>query len=411
MQTRRCDFKYRRDRIDAWYRKQVLSDSASKTPRNQSIDVLRGAVMIIMALDHARDFYADGFRIRPEDLATTTPFLFFTRWVTHFCAPVFVFLAGTAAFLSRQKRSGPELTKFLLTRGLWMIALELTIVRIAWSPNPHYRFTSLQILWAIGWSMVALAFLCRLPAWIVGAFGAVMILGHNALEFVHPEDFGSMAWLWKVLHEQGWLTLWPDHYVYVAYPLIPWIGVMAVGYAFGAISTKTQEVRRAITMKIGLVLSLAFVVLRASNLYGDPLPWSPQHSFGFTLMSFLKCEKFPPSLCFLLMTLGPALCALSLLDRAHDNRGLAVLRVFGSVPLFYYIMHLVIMRFTALPIAFYQQGPLTFSPAPEGSYGMALLPLWAAYLGWIAVVTLLYPMCTRFLKLKRNHKEWYWSYL
>lgn len=346
-----------------------------QTTRNIAIDALRGAVMILMALDHARDFYADGFRVRPEDLATTTPSLFFTRWITHFCAPVFVFLAGTSAFLYGQKHPRGELFTFLLSRGAWMILLELTIMRIGWSPDPFYRFSMLQVIWAIGWSMVALAFISRLPLAAVATVGAVMVLGHNALDFIHAKDVGSFSWLWTILHEQGVLMPFENRRFFVAYPLVPWIGVMALGYAFGPVVLKPLAERKALILKLGLAMCAAFLALRASNVYGDPSPWSFRSTPIMSLISFLKCTKYPPSLCYLLMTLGPALCALAWMDRPSEHRALRMLAVFGGVPLFYYVLHLILMRWTAIPIGFYQLGDRLLAPPPQGTAGSAVLPL------------------------------------
>ncbi len=309
-----------------------------QTTRNIAIDALRGSVMILMALDHARDFYADGFRVRPEDLATTTPSLFFTRWITHFCAPVFVFLAGTSAFLYGQKHPRGELFTFLLSRGAWMILLELTLAAVA-------------------------------------TVGAVMVLGHNALDFIHAKDVGSFSWLWTILHEQGVLMPFENRRFFVAYPLVPWIGVMALGYAFGPVVLKPLAERKALILKLGLAMCAAFLALRASNVYGDPSPWSFRSTPIMSLISFLKCTKYPPSLCYLLMTLGPALCALAWMDRPSEHRALRMLAVFGGVPLFYYVLHLILMRWTAIPIGFYQLGDRLLAPPPQGTAGSAVLPL------------------------------------
>lgn len=391
---------------------QPSTENAAATPsRNFAIDALRGAVMILMALDHAREFFSNSFANNPENLSTTTPILFFTRWITHFCAPTFLFLAGTAAFFNGQKRGAAELSRFLWSRGAWMVFLELTVMRAGWSPDPFYRYSMLQIIWAIGWSMIALGFLCRLPRWAVGSIALMMIVGHNALDSIHSPAFGSLSWLWKILHEQGPLEPIAHRRFDVAYPLIPWIGVMAMGFVFGPVMQKPMAVRKAFNLKIGITLTAVFILLRLSNLYGDPIPWSTQSTSIMTALSFLKCNKYPPSLCFLLMTLGPAFCLLSFLDTSREYASLRVLSVFGGTPLFYYVMHLIILRWTSFPIAYYLEGNRLFLPPPEGSMGVAPLPLWGAYLAWIAVVIVLYPLCKKFLALKRRHREWYWSYL
>ena len=398
---------------------RVTSEAASPSPpmdsspslavrnRNVAIDALRGAVMVLMALDHARDFYGDGFRHQPTHLATTTAALFFTRWITHFCAPVFVFLAGTAAFLYRDKHGPAASTRFLLTRGLWLVFLELTAMRLGWTPDPFYRFTLLQVIWAIGWSMVALAALGRLPLRGVVAIGGAIVVGHNLLDPIGPEAFGRLGWLWKIAHHGGVLEPFPGRQLYVAYPVLPWIGVITLGFAFGSWMKLPLEVRRPRTLRLGLTLTAAFVVLRAINRYGDPTRWTTQPRGGlFTLMSFLNCDKYPPSLLYALMTLGPAMCALASLDGAKPGRALRVLTAFGSVPLLYYFVHLVVMRWTSLAISFGRFGGEAIT-----SRGRTGLGLGAAYIGWIIVVAALFPLCRWFAEVKARRRDWWLSYL
>ena len=287
------------------------ASSRSNRMRLESIDVVRGAIMVIMALDHTREFFATPGQ-NPTDLATTTVGLFLTRWVTHVCAPVFFLLTGTGAYLARRRRSPRELSRFLLTRGLWLIFLELGLVRcFAYQFNVDYRVTMLLVLWALGWAMIVLSVLIRMPAWVVTASGVLLIAGHNLLDSVR-----SANPLWSILHSPGFVLNTPEHVVFVAYPLIPWIGVTAVGYGLGQIYAWDTERRRAWLLRLGLVLSLGFLVIRALNTYGDPARWLPQKTAAFTLLSFLNTTKYPPSLVFLLMTLGPALIFLWAVDRA-----------------------------------------------------------------------------------------------
>jgi uncharacterized membrane protein len=286
-------------------------------PRLDSVDLLRGWIMVVMALDHVRDFFSrEAVLFDPSDLTQTTVPLFLTRWITHFCAPVFFFLAGTGAFLStRRGKTKGEVARFLLTRGLWLIVLELTVVQFGWTFGIDLHFVALMVIWALGWSMIALAALIYLPLWAIAVFGAVMIAGHNALDGVRPEAFGSFAWLWKILHVQAAFQIAPKYNAFVVYPLVPWIGVMACGYAFGALLRRERDERRRLLLWIGGGLIVAFVVLRAINVYGDPAPWSAQASATATVLSFLNCAKYPPSLLYLLMTLGPSIVLLALFDR------------------------------------------------------------------------------------------------
>src|SRR5215471_7361808 len=314
--------------------------SAGARPRLESVDLLRGLAIVIMALDHVRDFFShDLLYFSPTDLTKTSAALFLTRWITHFCAPVFCFLAGTGAFLSfgRGKTKG-ELAKFLVTRGLWLVFLELTFVRFAWTFSLGFSENA-GVIWALGWSMVALAALIYLPVWAIAAFGIVMIGTHNLFDSVPPEAFGPLGWLWNVLHAGGPINLSPTYTFYIQYPLVPWIGVMDAGYAYGAVVKLDRGQRRRRTLWLGINLCAAFVVIRATNIYGDPFPWSRQQSLLFTVFSFVNCEKYPPSLLYLLMTLGPAFIVLALLDRNLGNFWRPFI-VFGRVPLFFYIVHI-----------------------------------------------------------------------
>ena len=337
-----------------------LSVAAAAEPATQrrtrmvSVDLLRGAVMILMALDHTRDYFGDA-AASPTNLATASTALFLTRWVTHFCAPVFFLLTGVGAYLARGQRTPSELSRFLLTRGLWLVVLELTVMRALWQFNLDYRLTILTVLWALGWSIVALAGISRLPLGMAVALGAGLIALHNLADAVPPGAFGTLAPLWSVLHQPGPLLVTERVFVLLAYPLIPWIGVTAVGFGLGRVLTWPTDQRLAFLLRLGVGLVAAFVLLRAVNLYGDPLPWSPQGSTLRTVLSFVNTNKYPPSLLFLLMTLGPAVLALRFIeghvraggtDRADRGlpSALQPVLVFGRVPLFFYLLHVLIIH-------------------------------------------------------------------
>lgn len=382
-----------------------------KPPRIDSIDLLRGVVMVLMALDHTRDFFTN-VTFAPLDLSQTTAALFFTRWITHFCAPTFVFLAGTGAFLSRGRgKSKEDLARFLVTRGLWLVVLELTAVRFGWTFNLDYTFTVGQVIWVIGWSMVALApMVLFLSARAIGVIGIAIIVVHNALDAVLPDQFGSIGWLWQLLHVQSLINYSDGLQFFVVYPFIPWIGVMAAGYGFGELAKRPD--RRRAFLRLGVALTVLFVVLRASNLYGDPHPWSMQKSLVFAFMSFINCEKYPPSLLYLFMTLGPAIASLAFFERAKGRIGNFFL-VFGRVPLFYYVLHVPFIHSLAVALA-YMRG---FDPAwlfanfpepgPPG-FGFGLLPI---YVIWMFVVVALYPLCAWFAAVKRRSRNVLLSYL
>ncbi len=381
-------------------------------PRLDSIDLLRGFVMVVMALDHVRDYFS-GVPFDPLDLSETNPAMFFTRWITHFCAPVFVFLTGTGAFLSATRgKSTTELSWFLLTRGFWLVILELTVIRLAWQYNVNFRIFHGSVIWTIGWSMVTLAGLVWLPKRAIAAFGILMIVLHNALDTIPSESFGSLWWLWNIFHvpqaiELGDRSLFNPHY-----PLIPWIGVMACGYVFGGLFTMDAQRRRRILLTLGGTLCGAFVLLRAVNIYGDPVPWSVQPDPLFTFLSFLNTEKYPASLLFLLMTLGPAILALPLLERAPGTIGKFFI-TFGRVPLFYYILHLYLIHALAvaagtllqdLPLQRFLVGHWAF----PRKYGFDLPVVYGA---WALTVALLYAPCRWFVRVKATRKSRWLSYM
>ncbi len=384
----------------------------SAAKRLFSIDILRGLVILIMALDHIRDFFGRT-NFSPEDLSQTTPALFLTRWVTHFCAPVFVLLTGTSAFLYGVKHgSRARLSRFLATRGLWLIAVELLIVNTSWQVG-WYNFVFVQVIWAIGWSMILLAVLIRMPATWLFFFCLAFLLGHNLLDGFDKQQFGSFSWLWLVLHQQGWIPTGPGRFgVAVVYPLIPWFAVMGLGYLMGPLFLMERNARRRALTYLGLGLIALFILLRALNVYGDPSPWSMQErGFLFTLLSFLNTSKYPSSLLFLLMTLGPAILLLPRLEGGSGPLGRA-LAVFGSVPFFFYIIHVPIINLSNHIWNYLRYGRfehfLYKSNALPAEYQPSL-PL--VYLVWALLCCLLYFFCRWFAVKKKEHRNWWMSYL
>jgi uncharacterized membrane protein len=382
-----------------------------------SIDLLRGSIMILMALDHARDYFGT-LGINPTDPATTTIPLFFTRWITHFCAPGFFLLTGIGAQLALARRSTSDLSGFLLTRGLWLIFLELVVVRcFGWQFNFDYRLTLLAVLWALGWSMIVLGALVHLPTWVPAAFGIALIAGHNLLDSVGSSTFGSLAPLWSILHAPNVVLNDSRHLVFAAYPLIPWIGVTAAGYGLGQVFRWDGDRRRRFLLWAGTGLIIAFVVLRALNGYGDPRPWTTQKSPGFTVLSFLNTTKYPPSLVYLLMTLGPVLLFL----RAVDGARLPFLRpvlVVGKVPLFYYVLHVPLLHALAVAMCYLRYGEVhwMFESPTIDRFPITQPPGWplglpGVYLIWAAVVVMLYPLCRWFAAVKQRRGDAWLSYL
>lgn len=387
----------------------------SHTPRRsriESVDLLRGIVMVLMALDHVRDFFG-GTAVSPTNMATTTVPLFLTRWITHLCAPVFFLLTGTSAYFVMQRRTRPELSRFLLTRGLWLVFLDAVVVRcFAFQFNFDYHVTVLNVLWALGWSMVALSALVLMRPAVVLVFGVVMIAAHNLLDPVPAAAFGSLAPIWTVLHVQGFLLNRPGHVVLLAYPLIPWIGVTAAGFGLGQVFDWPVDRRRRVLLRLGSALTIGFVVLRWLNVYGDPSRWTIQRSAAFTAVSFLNTTKYPPSLLFLLMTLGPALLLLRAFER--PAAGLAPVRTIGSVPLFYFLMHLVAIHALAVAICAVRYGAVhwMFESPDLGHFPITEPPGWPlslppVYAIWIGIVAALYPLCRWYSGIRaRSANRW-----
>lgn len=392
---------------------QTPSVPAGKPPRLDSVDLLRGLAMVIMALDHARHFFTI-VRFSPVNLDETTVAHFFTRWLTHVCAPAFVFLAGTGAFLfrTRGERTTKDLSWFLFSRGVWLIVLELTVMRMGWQFSLDYSYAVGQVLWAIGWSMVVLSGLVFLPVPITTGFGLALIVAHNAFDWVKPKMLGDLDWLWKILHNGGRIQIADNYTLSAMYPLVPWIGVMAAGYGFGVILLKEEDWRRRTLWQVGGIATGMFVVLRWLNFYGDPRPWTTHDSIVWTLIDFLNCDKYPPSLLFLLMTLGPGIAALALFERLRGPVARFFI-TFGRVPLFFYVIHIYLLHALATIAAYFTIG----SPgALVGSQKPLVLPdgfgfgLPVVYAVWIAVSLALYPPCKWFADVKRRSRSTLLSY-
>lgn len=388
-------------------------------PRISSIDIMRGLVMVIMALDHIRDyFHVDAFNFDPTDMTQTNPALFFTRWITHFCAPTFVFLSGTAARISLERKTKKDLSIFLLTRGLWLIVLELTVVRFGLVFNLYYDFTLFQVIWVIGASMVVLAALIHLPERAILILGLLIIFGHNAFDSIRlqPGDQGFAVWVF--LRQSGAFEVLPGRIFIIPYALLPWLGIMLTGYGLGALYAKSFDpsVRKKLLFRTGLIAVSLFIVLRFMNIYGDPAPWSPQKNLLFTLMSFLNCTKYPVSLLFTLMTLGPTLIILSVLEEIKTNT-LKPFVVFGRVPLFYFILHFYFVHFLALVLLMITTGTRFSEIDFHFSKGFGGIPpntgvsLPWVYAVWISVVVFLYPVCKKYNQYKSTHKDWWLSYV
>ena len=390
--------------------------------RIASIDLLRGIVMLIMAIDHVRDNFQLGHP-DPTDLNTTTPALFFMRWITHFCAPTFVFLSGISAYLAGTRRTSGELSGFLIKRGLWLILVEVVVITFALTLDPLHHVLILQVIWAIGGSMILLGVLVGLRASlpVIGGIGAIIVFGHNSFDLVSPGAISETV-IWKLLvaadgpNRRDFIALGANHFVLIAYALLPWTGVMLLGYVFGSLYKRTFDAvrRRKILLYTGLGLLALFFVFRAFNLYGDPAPWSAQKTTALSLISFLNVTKYPCSLLYVSMTIGVALVVLAITEHVA-NRFASFLIIFGNVPFFYYVCHWYLIQVLHVGL-FFAMGftssqiinpHYSFPFCPDG-FGFTITGL---YLLWLVVILLLYYPCKWFSNYKKTHQQWWVSYL
>jgi uncharacterized membrane protein len=397
--------------------------------RIESVDLVRGAIMAIMMLDHTRDFaHFQAYDFDAANPARTDTVLFFTRWITHFCAPVFVLLAGSGAWFQQARgKSKGELSRFLIARGLWLVALEVLVLRLVIFMNADYGvlLAFLQVIWAIGWSLVVLAAVIHLPMRAIVVLSVAVMAGHNLLDGVRVTSGDGPGIVlpeagvvfWKILHEPGPIFPFgtPGPAVLVLYPLVPWIAVMAAGYALGSAFGWAEKDRRRLLLRLGGGLTLAFVALRAINVYGDPVRWATQAEASRTIFSFLAVSKYPPSLLYLMMTLGPALLFLAWSERHTQGRLARILITFGRVPLFFYVLQWIVAHSFAILCTWlagkptgYLFGNLFLSPPPPPGYGFGMPVVYAM---WIVGLILLYPLCRWFAGVKARRRDWWLRYL
>jgi uncharacterized membrane protein len=401
----------------------IASAAAQATPGNEAtlirriatVDLLRGLIMIFMALDHTRDFFSNA-TVNPTDPLHSWPALYITRWITHLCAPGFVALAGTSIYLQRQRgRSKAFMAKRLVTRGLWLIFMEIAIVSFGLFFT--YNFHFLQVIYAIGASMILMAALQFLPTSGVAAYGLAVTFLHNLLDPIELSQLGHFGWLWKLLVIPGPFLRHGQLWAVDSYPVLPWSGAMALGYAFGAVVLMPATQRRRMSLRLGAISLALFAVLRFTNAYGDFAPFKHLGTFTQTTMSFFNVSKYPPSLQYFLVTLGVLLVLFAIgdyaLERRWMTRALGVVEVYGRVPFFYYVPHFYIIHLAALfTVMFVMHSvhvnvPTPFSPSPP----QATFSLPIVYLIWMAVVALLYLPCRWFANLKARRHDWWLSYL
>lgn len=382
--------------------------------RIASVDILRGLVMIIMALDHTRDFFhVTAMTADPLDIESTTPWLFFTRWITHYCAPIFVFLSGISAYLSSRKKTTKEASVFLFKRGLWLILAELVIVSLGLTFNPLYNVFVLQVIWAIGCSMIILGILIRISFRAVLITGLLLFFGHNILDY-----FNVTGNVWKIFFTAlgTVIPIGGNRFVLVLYAILPWTSVMLLGYCVGYYFRQNTpaDKRKRFLLIAGSAAVTLFLVLRGINKYGNPDPWTARQEIPDTVLDFIDVSKYPPSLDYLCMTLGPALLLLLAFENAR-GKWQEIVKVYGSVPFFYYVLHFYLLHFLMV-IFFFLSGYtaddivdpdilMLFRPATFG-YSLPVV-----YLIWILVVAALYYPCLWFARYKRTHSNWWLKYI
>ncbi len=394
----------------------LKSTISSTQNRLMSIDILRGIIIILMALDHTRDFFGAA-SFAPTDLSQTNTAWFLTRWVTHFCAPLFILLTGMSAFLYLQKcQSKKQLSHFLITRGLWMIFVEIIFINLSWQFG--YNFTFVQVIWVIGWSMLMLSAMIYLnERWIL-LLSVSMLLFHNTLnDSAILISFGDYAWVWRLIHYPSGFQLFnAGWYVHASYSIFPWPGVMGLGYVLGRWFIQSPLQRRKLLILAGAFSCVGFVSLRYIGVYGDPSVWSEMDTFGHQILAFLHTAKYPPSLQFLLMTIGPGLLILAWLDNVNKEsksyQALRYAKVFGSVPMFFYLLHVPVINFASQIYAYFAYGTMV-----QFFYGSRVFPenyepsLMLTYLAWIFMLVLLYWPCKHYEKLKKRSTNSLLAYL
>jgi uncharacterized membrane protein len=382
--------------------------------RIHSIDIVRGLIMIIMTLDHTRDFLH--FPSSPTNMQTTTVILFFTRWITHFCAPTFVFLSGVSVFLAGQRRTKKELSSFLLKRGLWLILSDMLIISLLFTFDLQYHILVLEVLWATGFGMILLALLIRTSWPVIAALAVIIIFGHNIFDYIPLPKNGVGGSVITLLFSAfgSLIPIGANRVIAGLYAAIPWSGAILLGYVFGRFyqSGFDSKRRKKILLLSGISFIGLFILLRSINQYGDPRPWSVQRNTAHTILSYLNVTKQVPSLLFFAVTLGPIMILLSMVEKIN-NRFMAVCRVYGNVPYFYFILHLCVLRVINVALILIEGVPMKSSSAlplvwQADGFGH---PLWAVYLFWIAVVALLYYPCKWYGNYKRTHGHWWLSYI
>lgn len=372
--------------------------------------------MVIMALDHSRDFlHTTAWTDDPLNLQTTTPLLFLTRWVTHFCAPVFVFLAGSSIYFQSLRKSKKELSLFLVKRGLWLVFVEVAIVNLAFSFDPTYSIVGLQTIWSIGISMIIMAAVIWLPFAGIAAAAALIVLGHNSLDFYEASHKGGFDFFYSLVHRQGFFPVGKTHSLLVLYPFLSWVGLMMTGYCFGRLFVRHQgAARKQVLLRAGIGVIAFFILLRTLDVYGDPGHWQTQASPLYTFFDFIDVQKYPPSLLYMCATIGPALLFLAFAEGAKGKLS-KIITVYGRVPFFYYVLHFFLLHLIATGF-YFASGHKFSAENPPGLTPLFITPgegysLWVVYSVWLGAVAALYPLCRWFSQYKKTHRQWWLSYL
>lgn len=384
--------------------------------RISSIDLARGLVMMIMALDHVRDLmHIDAINQSPTNLATTSPALFFTRWITYLCAPTFVFLAGTSAYLSSRNKNTSEIRMSLIKRGLWLVFLEFTVVNFALYFDIGFHNYIFEVIAAIGFGLIMLGVLIRVSSKMIGLIGLIIIFCHNLLPLIPFEEGSIIKIILSPFFVPGRFPLSGESFFFMAYPPVPWLGIILTGFAAGSYFELQDDRRKKLFSRIGFVAIGLFILVRFINIYGDPASWSNQKNLLFTFLSFINITKYPPSLLFCLITLGLLFLFLASAD-GLNKRIFNIVAVYGKVPLFYFILHFYLIHLLMIFMLLFQGFEWSQLDFSTGTFGRPQnaesgISLWAVYIIWIIVVAALYKPCLWFGTYKATHKDWWLKYI
>jgi len=398
------------------FSKLNMTELVQKSKRIESIDILRGIIMIIMCLDHTRDYYHDlAAAGNPMNIDSTSPALFFTRYITHFCAPIFVLLSGTSIYLQSLRKTKSELSIFLLKRGIWLLFLEIVLNNFLWQFDVFFDIIVFQVIWAIGASMIIMAAIIHLNKYAILTLGLTIVFGHNLLDSITVNSNNSITFIWQLVHQTGSTNFGEQGLLFIGYPMLPWLGIMVIGYALGELYNKKVDKKQRVKVLLwtGVGSLLLFCLLRTFNLYGDPeFIFELQDSFFKNVVSFLRVSKYPPSLHYSLITLGIAFLSLIVLEKMKPKVSHFFL-VFGKVPLFFYFVHIAVIHLSSMFLKPFF-GDVMYSSVGNNENSLNGKEIYLGvdliyvYIAWVIIIGVLYIPCLKYMNYKGMNKDKKW---